>query len=191
MSERLLTGACDDCPLRKKLDCNSAELVKKQVYAKSEGTTWSKTTSDRLVYAFSDEPEGDGRIIELQPVEADAYLDHAEKAAEVTAEEKSRLRVSKDGAIAQIIRQEAIGLAASRSRSEDLNRSLEDSFHECDNPITDETSFLRRKKCGANVLARAIPTGDVRYRKQVDAALKKTGYVWYSPERQRRFKPIR
>lgn len=193
MSEKVLSGACDNCPLRKKLDCDAAEVKQVQIVVEAATHEYDKEKFKHLQFALSDRPDDEFvRRVEIRPVDGQAYMDRAD-IARVHATEAAEATYVSTGheLIADYVRQVTIGDIAAKAESESRKATLAESFDECTGPAPDDTAWFRRKKCGANVVARVVSTEILRERDEIRQMLEKGYGVWTSPENLPKFKPIR
>lgn len=206
MSERPLAGACENCPMRHKINCDQAEIVgtmKHTIPHTSEaGNTFYMeiTPHDPIgYYSFEltdDIHDTDAPRLGLRTQQTELFQAAAEAAirsARVQMAEMPQQQSTRLPDIDTLLRKEAHYRIERKAESASLQASLEQSVTECEEPIRDETDFfLSRKRCGAHVLGRVITRGDMIIRHENEARVKRdSGMAWVIPERKRLFKPIR
>lgn len=204
MSKMLLVGACANCPMRKKIDCDIAEVQKTVTHSTAPQSEWE---SPRLLYIsyeltdILDDP--DAQRIELRTLQSKEYFDKARAAADAVKERagyhnlsrQSIFEGSASGLRARIEESmERIGIesAALKAKQASLRASLAESITNCDGPERQEGGvFWRRKQCDADIVGRIIPRRVMSRRNFEAAVLKRHGAMWTTPETLGKFKPIR
>lgn len=194
MSEKLLSGACNDCPLRDKIDCDVA-VVKNAVTHSTGGLQeWTTPVLDYISYELTDLPDDrDARRIELRTLRSEKFASDAEVAVNAAKEiREQRCQVEKDDYLNDPMYEIVMQMAAAKAKRDSLTGSLAESITSCEGPEKDEDAlFLRRKKCGADIVGRVIPRYVMKKRNYDKAMLKIYGAIWTGVERLDRFKSIR
>ena len=207
MPEKVLSSACDNCPMRSKINCDQAEVVltitRTIPYTNSSGRVlyMEVTPNDPVDYysfELTDVPDDPGsQRVELRPLNTKEF----EFAAKLAVEAK-RLAVETEGftstgkgimgEIETSIHRLDVSRMLAVEQRESLESSLARNVEVCEGPEKDTTDFiLRRKKCGADILGRAL-SRKVMQKRNHDAELLKTyGLLMTSPEVIGNFKPIR
>lgn len=195
MSEKLLANACDGCPMRKIIDCNTAvlknvisdtDIVYSQAYPQSEGYGFEMTD------ALNDP---NARLLELQPFATDQF-----EAAAVTAETAKQLEMSEvlsrmkqdspERILQQLVADKAIGDAGTES----LEKSLAETITACTGPESSQSAlFMKQKKCGADILGRVTSRRMMRKRNRDDAIILGAPgtMLWTTPDEVLPFKSIK
>lgn|GEM_PF-5680246 len=207
MSEKVLSSACDNCPMQRKINCDEAEIVLTTTrtipYTNCSGRVLYMEVApndpvDYYSFELTDAPDDPGsQRIELRPLDTKGF-----EAAAKWAVEAKKLVVEAEGftptgeGIMGLIETSMHKLGVSHILSTEQQKSLEASLartvEECEGPEKDSTDFiLRRKKCGANVLGRTLSRNVMQKRNRDAELLKTNGLLITSPEVIGNFKPIR
>lgn len=213
MSEKVLSGACNDCPMRRKIDCDKAEVVMTTTHKIPRTSTFGKVLYMEVKpndpvgnYSFqlSDTvADPNAQRFEIQTLRTEEFTETADAAAIVAREyiekqyKDSRQRRNKglrkiEISIRDSLQEIGTQMYVQKAEQASLKESLAASVTNCEGPQKEEDAFfLRRKKCGAGVLGRVISRANMTKRNEEAALLKRYGSLWTTPEHLGKFKPIR
>lgn len=196
MSEKLLSGACDNCPLRNKIDCDAAVVKNAVTHSIGGLDEWSTPALQYISYELTDNPDDpDAQRYEIQALKSKEYMATAIAAAEAKQrqiDQEPRTPAYINKTIEDIMHTLGAEMAVQKAKHASLKESLAESITDCEGPEKDEsTFFLRRKKCGADILGRVIPCDVMQDRNEVSRLLKRHGSVWHGVEVLGKHKPIR
>lgn len=207
MSEKVLSNACDNCPMRRKINCDIAEVAltvtRKMPYTNSIGKVlYMEVKPDDPVeyYSFelTDTPSDPAsQRIELRPMDTPGFESAAKLAMEakklaIDAEGFTPTQGGIWGRIETSMHNIGVSEVLSTAQSESLKASLARIVEACDGPVKGGADFIwQRRKCGADILGRTLSRNVMQKRIQDAELLKKHGMLMTSPEVIGNFKPIR
>lgn len=207
MSEKVLWNACDNCPMRRKINCDAAEVVltttRKIPYTNAIGKVlYMEVKPDDPVdyYSFelTDIPSDPAsQRIELRPMDTHRFESAAKQAMEAKklAIEAEGFTPTQDGIMGRIetsMYNIGVSDALSTEQSESLKASLARIVEACEGPVKGNTDFIwQRRKCGADILGRTLSRNVMQKRIHDAELLKSHGMLLTSPEVIGHFKPIR
>ncbi|HET8884396.1 MAG TPA: hypothetical protein VFM68_02915 [Candidatus Saccharimonadales bacterium] len=147
-----------------------------------------------LSYEFCDNPNDENAPrYEIKANNAEKYLAAADEVEQaLQSDPKFDMPKRRLGDIDASIRHMSAVRILQDARHNSLKSSIADEFTQCEAPVEDETSWFRRKKCGADVVGRVLPRSEMVKRNEEAELMRKygtTGFVAVS--KLQKFKPIR
>jgi hypothetical protein len=183
--------------MRKKIKCEEAVVKRTKTYFKAAQSEWDGSEFKYITYELSDQPgDPDARRLELYALKSAEYHKIAQ-AIETEVQEQMRYMPSYargkfEKTMEQAAQKREIHRAMNNAGRTSLIDSLAASVTNCEGPVKDSNAFfLRRKKCGADVLGRILPQSVMQQRNHEARLLKKYGLIRTFPEMLADFKPIR